>query len=128
VPLPITSLYAAITAVLVIGLMLNVSMHRARTGISINHGEDQRLALAIRQHGNAVENAALALLLLLLCEAQAMPALWLHILGVLFVVSRLAHVFGLHAVKPLTPLRLFGTLGTQAMMLAAAAFLIWTQF
>lgn len=127
-PFQITAIYAATIAFGVLVLSNIVSAHRGRTGISIYHGEDQRLGLAIRRHGNLVENAALALLLLALCEARNMPGWGLHTLGIILVASRLAHAVGLDAANPLKPLRLAGGAGTQVMLLATAGYLLWSQF
>ena len=127
-PRQITAIYAATIAFGVLVLSNIVSAHRGRAGISIYHGEDQRLGLAVRRHGNLVENAALALLLLALCEARSMPGWGLHTLGIILVASRLAHAVGLDASNPLKPLRLAGGAGTQVMLLATAGYLLWSQF
>lgn len=124
----ITSIYAAALAVGVIILANIVSAHRSRTGISIFHGDDMRLGLAIRRHGNLAENAALALLLLALCEARGLSPLWLHAMGLTLLLARLANVVGLDATRPTAPLRIAGGAGTQLMMLAAAGYLVWSQF
>ena len=126
--LQITAIYAAIVVVGVVILANIVSAHRGRTGISIYDGGDQRLALAIRRHGNLAENVALALLVLALCEMRGMPDWGVHALGILLVVSRLAHAVGLHPERPTAPLRIAGGAGTQLMLLIAAGFLLFSQF
>ena len=126
--LQVTAIYASI---IVLGLLIlanMVSANRARTGISIYAGDDQRLALAIRRHGNLAENAAVALLLLALSEMRGMPLWGLHGLGLLLLISRVAHAVGLHPDRVVAPLRLAGGIGTQLMMLTAAGFLLWSQF
>jgi|TARA_A100001391_G_scaffold135519_1_gene94239 hypothetical protein len=123
----ISAIYAAIIAVGVLVLSNIVSANRGRTGISVHHGDDQRLALAIRRHGNLVENAALALLLLALCEARGMPGWGLHALGLVLVASRIVHAIGLDAANPMQPLRIAGGVGTQLMLLASATYLLWSQ-
>ena len=47
---PITGLYAALLTVVGLTLMVRVARMRARTGVSILHGDDMDLALATRQH------------------------------------------------------------------------------
>ncbi|MCS6759577.1 MAG: MAPEG family protein [Candidatus Devosia euplotis] len=49
----------------------------------------------IRQHGNFIEWVPLTLVLMILAEAQGIDALWLHAAGVLLLIGRLAHPFGL---------------------------------
>lgn len=126
--LQITAIYAAIIVVGVVILANIVSAHRGRTGVSIYDGGDLRLALAIRRHGNLAENAALALLVLALSEMRGMPGWGVHALGILLIVSRVAHTVGLHPEKPTAPLRIAGGAGTQLMLLIAAGFLLFSQF
>lgn len=122
----VTAVYACLVTVWVIVLANIVSVKRGRTGISILHGNSVNLALWIRRHGNLVENAALALLLMALCEARDMPPAWLHAIGALLIAARLAHAAGLDATRPGAPLRIIGGAGTQFAMLAAVAYLIWS--
>lgn len=127
-PFQISAIYAALVVVGVLVLSNLVSANRGRTGISIHHGDDSRLGVAIRRHGNLIENAALALLLLALCEARGMPGWGLHALGTVLVASRIAHAIGLDASNPTKPLRIAGGAGTQIMLLASAVYLLWSQF
>jgi uncharacterized membrane protein YecN with MAPEG domain len=48
----ITSIYAAILAVAMIGLSSHVSMQRGKANVSILDGGNAELALRIRRHGN----------------------------------------------------------------------------
>ncbi|HTV67262.1 MAG TPA: MAPEG family protein [Rhizobiaceae bacterium] len=125
---PVTSLYAAILTIAVIVLANVVSAKRAGAGVSILHGDDMNLALWIRRHGNLVENAPLALILMGLCEANGLSALWLNTMGIVLVVSRLLHVVGLSVERLTSPLRIAGGAGTQLVMIVAAGFLIWSRF
>jgi uncharacterized membrane protein YecN with MAPEG domain len=125
---PITSLYAALFTILVIVLSNIISAKRGRAGISILHGDNMNLALWIRRHGNLVENLPLALLLMGLCEASGLPALWLNAMGIVLILARLAHLVGLTTDNPSAPLRIAGGAGTQLVMLAAAGWLVWSQF
>jgi uncharacterized protein len=122
---PVTSLYAAILAVMAAILANVVSAKRGKANISILHGGDMQLALWIRRHGNLVETAPLALILMGLAEARGLPMLWLHAMGLALVVTRVMHVAGLDAANAKTPLRILGGAGTQAAMLGAAGFLLW---
>ena len=91
----ITGLYAALCAILVVGLALRVVMHRFRHRIGIGDGGDKSLVQLIRVHGNAIENVPLALLLLLLLELNQTAPLWLHVFGIVLVLGRIVHAFGL---------------------------------
>jgi uncharacterized membrane protein YecN with MAPEG domain len=62
----IASIHAIILGLMMLVMGAMVSIKRAKTGISILHGEDQSLATTIRRHGNLAENAAMAMVLLAL--------------------------------------------------------------
>jgi uncharacterized membrane protein YecN with MAPEG domain len=124
----ITSLYAAIFTVFVIVLASIVSANRARAKVSILHGDDMVLALWMRRHGNLIENIPLALILMGLCEANGLGAMWLNALGIVLIVGRLMHAVGLTVDNPAAPLRIAGGALTQLPMLAAAGWLVWLHF
>lgn len=125
---PVTALYAALFAVFLVVLSNLVSAQRGRVKAAILHADDMQLALWIRRHGNFVENVPMALILMGLCEARGLPALWLHVGGIALIAARVSHVFGLAVDRPITPLRMVGAGITQLLMLAAAAYLIVTLF
>jgi uncharacterized membrane protein YecN with MAPEG domain len=122
----VTSLYASILAIGVIVLANIVSAKRGKSGIAILHGDNLDLAVWMRRHGNLVENAPLALLLMALCEARGLTPFWLNAIGVTLVVARLLHVVGLDAVNAKSPLRIAGGVGTQLSMLGAVGYLLWS--
>jgi|GEM_PF-5991868 len=73
--LPITSLYAALLTMMMLGLAASVIAKRAATGISILHGDNMDLALATRRFGNFIEYVPMALLLMALMELQSASGL-----------------------------------------------------
>jgi uncharacterized protein len=54
----------------------------------------------IRAHANFAEYAPLFILLLALAESQGLPLYGVHGFGVLFIVGRLIHAWGLLTVEP----------------------------
>jgi hypothetical protein len=124
----VTALYASILAVASVILSVIVSTKRGKYGVSIMDGGHPELAVWIRRQGNFCEYVPFVVLMMALAEARGMPASWLHGIGVLLVISRYAHVFGLKVDKPTEPLRIAGTVGTHLSMLAAAAFLLWSLY
>jgi len=92
---PVTSIVAAIFAVMAVALSLAVT--RRRFQVRTTHGDagDATLGKRIRAHGNFVEYAPLALILLALLEGQNAPDGLVCALGVVFVLSRLLHVVGM---------------------------------
>jgi uncharacterized protein len=120
-----TSLYAAILTVIMIALSSSVSARRGKAGISILHGDDMGLALAIRRHGNFTENVPMALILIVLAELNGAPGGLLHGCGLMLVASRIAHPIGLSVENASAPLRIAGGALTTLSMLAAIGFLGW---
>ena len=124
----ITSIYAALGAILVVLLALRVVLHRRRTAVGLGDGGDRDLQQCIRVHANAIENLPLALLLLLLLELRGIPAPWLHGLGAAVIISRLLHAWGFSRRKGVSMGRFAGTLGTWLVMLLMAAMLLVHAF
>ncbi len=123
-----TALYASLLTVLFLALATGVTLHRARTGISILHGTDMTLALWIRRHGNLAENLPLVLMLMALCEARGLPSPWLHAAGIAVLVGRLAHAAGLSVTNARAPLRIIGGALTQLVLLTMSIYLLWSLF
>lgn len=85
----ITSLYAALLALLTAALGFATVIIRAKTGHSFGDGSEPRLHRAIRAHGNLIEYAPIFLIVLLLLENAGASSLALHGLGSAFVLGRL---------------------------------------
>jgi uncharacterized membrane protein YecN with MAPEG domain len=121
---PITGLYAALQALISLGLQLPIGRKRVATDISIYDGGDKELAVAIRRHGNWTEHVPYAVVLLALLELNGAGAGFLHTLGLILLVARIAHPLGLNAATAKNPLRGLGAFGTLAVSLAAALMLL----
>ncbi len=122
---PITALYAAILAIIGVGLSLYVSTNRGRYKVAIGDGGNQQMQLAIRRHANFAESVPLALIVMALAEAGGLSATWMHITGGILLASRLIHPFGLSFTNPTSPPRLIGATGTSiATLIAAVAILL----
>lgn len=121
----VTGLYASLLAILLIILTYWVVVARAKTGVSILHGEDLDLALRIRQQGNLIENVPMAIILMGIAEAQGAPSAWLHAIGLILLVSRIIHPLGLDIKRANAPMRIIGVLGTHAAMLACLYLILW---
>ena len=69
---------------------------RGKTQISIGFGDSKELAEAGRRYGNFTEHVPLALVLMAIVELNGANGVFLHIVGALLVLSRIAHPLGLH--------------------------------
>lgn len=122
----VTALYASILAVVAVILAVIVSTKRGKFGVAIMDGGHPELALWIRRHGNFAESVPFVLLMMALAEARGMPPSWLHAVGILLLVARLIHVFGLSVEKPADPFRVAGAVGTHIAMLTIVAYLAYS--
>jgi len=90
-----TPVYAVAVSIVYLVLWFRVTSFRAAKGVSIGDGGDSALLLRTRQHGNCAEWSSFLLVLMILAEGMGAPTLYLHITGVLLVIGRIAHPFGL---------------------------------
>jgi len=123
--LPVTSLYAGLGALLMIALAGRIPPLRRQHRVGINSGGQNDLALAIRAHGNAVENLPLGLLLLGLLEIQGSHPALLYLLGGGLMLGRLLHAWGLSRTADISFGRFWGMLLSWFSLLAMAGMLIW---
>jgi len=123
-PLPITSLYAALAALLLIGLAGRIPRLRRRHRVGIGDGDRPDLALAVRVHANAVENIPVALLLLALLEVQGGAPAGLHAAGGALLIGRILHARGLGRSRGATHDRVWGMALTWLALLGMALWLL----
>ena len=118
---PLTGLYAALCALVVLALAMRVIVLRWSTKTGIGDGGDRRLAKAIRVHGNATEYVPLALILMLIAELGGASGELLNGCGIALVLARLAHAYGLSRSAGASIGRMLGTVGTFAVIVVLAA-------
>ena len=119
-PLPVTAIYAAPIGLLVVALAGRIAWLRWTYKVGLGDGGNPQLARAIRAHGNLVEFAPMALILMALCETNGAPAPFLHTTGTALVVGRLLHAQGLSSSSGVSFGRGVGTTLTWLVLLAAA--------
>lgn len=90
----VTALYGALLALLILVLAGRVALYRAKHKVGIGGQDNPELHVLIRAHANAVENIPIALLLMLFAELNGIAAMYLHVAGIVLVLSRLAHAHG----------------------------------
>jgi uncharacterized protein len=118
---PLTGLYAALCALIILALALRVIVLRWSTKTGIGDGGDRRLSKAIRVHGNATEYVPLALVLMLIAELGGASGALLNACGIALVAARLLHAYGLTRSAGASIGRMLGTIGTFAVILVLAA-------
>ena len=116
--------YAAIFALLYIGLTIRVIALRNQKRVSLGSGGDPVLERAIRIHANFIEYVPLALILLVAMEMQHSSRYLLHIPCLLLLVARICHLLALSRENTVNPLRGAGVALTVLVLAAAAIILI----
>jgi len=121
----ITLLFASLHALLMLVLLARISRHRHGHRIGLGDGGDALLARKIRVHGNFVEHAPFALLMLCLLELGGLSAGWLWIFGSLLLLGRVMHAVGLSRTGGYSIGRFWGTALTWLALLAMALAGLW---
>jgi uncharacterized membrane protein YecN with MAPEG domain len=116
--------YAAIFALLYIGLTIRVILLRNSKRVPFGDGGDATLARAVRIHSNFIEYVPLALILLTAMEMQRRSLYELHILCLLLLLGRISHFFGLSFGGGVNAFRGLGVVLTVLVLLVAACILI----
>lgn len=125
VTIPITALYAGVFVVILVCLTTRIGVLRARTGISLLDGGNEKVAVEMRRHGNFIEHVPILLLLMAIVEINGAQPVFLHVVGGALVIFRIAHPLGLHYGRVQTPLRLVGAAGTSLVTIALGVVALW---
>ena len=109
----ITPIYGSLLALIIILLAYRVTKFRQKEKIGL--GEElgsNAMKCAVRAHGNAVENIPVGIVLLLILELNYLTPWLLHVFGVMLVISRLMHAWGISVSRGPSKARFYGTLFT----------------
>ena len=120
------ALYTGLNGLLLIALAYNVIRHRQRAKISFGTGGDEKLELACRVHGNAVEYVPVTLIIIGALAMTSAPILVVHGVGITLTVGRGLHAWGLSTSSGTSPGRFIGTLLSWISIVIGSLFLIWT--
>ncbi len=120
----ITGIYAGICGLLLVVLYVRISQRRLATKIGVGSGGDAELEQRVRAHGNLVESAPFALVLLYLIEQTEIGSIYVHALGATFIAARVAHAQGMSTTTGRSAGRFYGSLGTVILLFVMSALLI----
>lgn len=124
--LPVTSVTAAIAALMLIALSVPVSLRRAKVRAVSGDAGDATLQRLIRAQGNFIEYAPMGLILLALVEVGVTSATMLWTIGILLIAGRGLHALGM--IRGSTTVRALGMLGTFASLLISGFILLARYF
>lgn len=124
--LHITSYYAAVLALLFILLSIKTIKTRRQHKVAIGDGGEKSILRASRVHANFAEYVPLTILLIGMLEMQGFTTLIIHSLGILLVLARIAHAYGVSQTNENFKFRIFGT-ATTINIIAICALLLLTK-
>ncbi len=116
----ITLLYASLLALWFVILSVRVIRYRGTTSVSLGDGGNVELQRRIRGHGNFVDYAPFALILMGLLEFSGADPISLHIIGALLLVGRFLHGWALSFTERSAVGRIGGMMLTLAAIIIAA--------
>lgn len=119
--LTITLTIAGACALLNLWLGIRVSQLRLRDKVSVGDGGNARLIARMRAQANFVEYAPIFLVLLAVVELARGSETWLWAAGIVFVLGRLMHPFGMDRAAP-NALRVGGMILTWAALALLAIY------
>lgn len=123
----VSALYVVVGSLFILKFLLDVVRLRRQYRVSIGDGGVSDLQLAIRIHGNAVENIPIAMFLLVMMEMNGADIWMLHLLALFFFFGRMMHAWGLRSRTVLWRRNgmLLTLLSLAGMVLVNLLFLPW---
>jgi len=122
-----TPFYAALLGLMYVLLSALVIRQRRSAQISLGSKNNDILQKRVRTHANFAEYIPFSLLLIWFLETTTYASNLAHILGILLIVGRLLHAYGMLANKAIQ-YRVWGMLLTFAVITVAALRLLWHAF
>jgi uncharacterized protein len=122
----VTTLYAAILAILFFYLSVNVIGQRRKSQASLGIGNDPNLERLVRVHGNFAEYVPFALLMLFFAEGANYPAWAIHAMGILLLAGRFSHAYGVSRSTENFAFRVTGMALTFTVLLTCASLLFYS--
>ena len=121
--LPITLTMAGAAALINAWLAFRCSQVRGARKISVGDGGDPLMIARMRAHANFVEYTPFFLILTGLIEYARGSTTWLWLVGILFLIGRICHAFGMDRASPST-LRMAGAGSAMVVTIGLAIYAI----
>ncbi len=120
-----TPFFAAVFALFYVFLSFGVIRLRLGEKVSLGDGDNRDLKVAIRVHSNFIEYVPLSLLLMWFIETALFDSNFALILGVMLLLGRVLHVFGMNNPSKYMLLRQVGMLATLSVLIIGAVRILW---
>jgi len=120
----VSLLFAAALALVNLWLGVRASAARVARKVMVGDGGDPLVQARMRAHANFNEYVPMALVLMALIEMAGGGATPLYVAGIVLVLARVLHPFGMERPAP-NPLRMIGIALTLAVMVALIGWAVW---
>jgi uncharacterized protein len=121
----IVPVYAAIFAIMLVGLSLRVANTRREVRVALGDGGKAILQRRIRAQGNFTEYVPTALILFLFIEWQGWPRWLVNALCLVLLAARAIHAYGVSQEPEDVRLRATGMATTAGILVIAALLLLY---
>jgi uncharacterized membrane protein YecN with MAPEG domain len=121
----ILPLYAALLALVFVGLSVRTIYLRRTLKIGVGDGSNKHMLRAMRVHANFAEYVPLSLMMLLLVEARGIEAWLMHALCASVLLGRILHAYGVSQLRENFVFRVAGMVMTLTPLLVSALLLLW---
>lgn len=126
--LPVTSLFAAFSAVWLIVLSASVILRRRKASVGLGAGGDVELERKIRAQANFTEYTPFALILSALAEVQGAHGGLLGAAAAIYLAGRVAHGYALAFTASAPLLRVAGVAATMNVLALLAGLNLWLSY
>jgi uncharacterized membrane protein YecN with MAPEG domain len=121
----IVPLYAALLALLFVGLSVRTLRMRRRLRIAVGDAANPVMLRAMRAHANFAEYVPLGLMLIFLVESSGASNVLVHVLGASLLVGRMLHGYGVSQLQENFSFRVAGMMLTLTPLIVAAVRLLF---
>lgn len=118
ISVPITAVFTALLALMLVAVSIRVTVLRARKKISFFEGGDEQLGRAVRVQGNFIEYVPVAIALMALMESMGTGPGYIYAYGAVLLAARFLHAWGLYA--GVFNARVAGTSATWLLLVVGA--------
>lgn len=122
---PVTSIYAALAGLIIVGLAYRVVRLRRQEHIGMGDGDNKYLRCAVRAHANAIETIPIILILMLIFEINGGKTWQLYVIGILAILARAIHAWWLSQHTGNSFGRTWGTVLTWGVVISLAISNVW---
>jgi uncharacterized membrane protein YecN with MAPEG domain len=126
--LPLSMLYLSLISCLAIFLTFAVVKIRLKPNVGLSDGDNETLIRQMRVQANLLENFLPFSILFILAELSSFSIIFLHCVGVIFLLARIAHAHGFSNNPGKSLGRYYGTLATWLVIILLIVINLYQSF